>query len=99
MKKYFAMLALILALPSLAEIGYEKEVPFLMIGSMTHFFGGPKSAEADMWAQALHVCDILTEGENNTLMLNRLSEVRFSEKNFTSFAEARFVCKPAGSGE
>lgn len=92
-----AFISLMLSLPAMAATHFRKGVPFEMKGSMTHFYGGPKSAEANMWENALGVCHRLSLGENNGLLLNRLSEVVFSEdNNASSSAQATFVCLPVG---
>lgn len=92
-------MSFMLSLSAIAATQYKKGVPFEIKGSMTHFYGGPKSAEANMWEKALSVCQELSEGENNGLLLNRLSEVVFSEdSNASSNAEASFVCVPVGLG-
>lgn len=88
-----------LAVPALAQAQYEKEVPFTMKGEMTAFYGGPKSAEADMWEKALNVCKNLSVGENNGLLLNRISPVEFSTGSSSSISTATFVCLPAGSAD
>lgn len=98
-KMCFMLMSFMLSLSVMASTQYKKGVPFEMTGSMTHFYGGPKSAEANMWENALRVCQELSEGENNGLLLNRLSEVVFSEdNNATSNASANFVCVPVGFG-
>lgn len=100
MKKLFSAICLMLSLSAMASTQYKKGEPFTIKGSVTHFYGGPKSAEANMWERALHVCHELSEGENNGLILNRLSEVMFSEEsNASSNASAIFVCVPSGFGE
>ena len=93
----FVFISFMLSLPVMATAHYRKGEPFEMKGSMTHFYGGPKSAEANMWKNALGVCHRLGQGENNGLLLNRLSEVVFSEdNNASSNAQAMFVCLPVG---
>lgn len=95
----FMFLGFMLSFSAMAATKYKKGVPFEMKGSMNHFYGGPKSAEANMWEKALSVCQELSEGENNGLLLNRLSEVVFSEdNNASSHAHASFVCVPVGMG-
>ena len=98
-KMCFMLMSFMVSLSVMASTQYKKNLPFEMTGSMTHFYGGPKSAEANMWKNALRVCQELSEGENNSLILNRLSEVVFSEdSNATSNASASFVCVPVGFG-
>lgn len=68
---------------------------FEVIGQISKYYGGCKSAEAAMWSQALKFCDQIESG----LILNRESEVicETSKASVVS-AKANFVCVAAGNG-
>lgn len=98
MKLKFGLMILFTAIATNAS-AYTVYEPFRLKYTMTHFYGGPKSAEAGLWADAINICNEL--GKNgNGLMLNRLSKVVLTEdkKMFSSIAEATFVCVPVGAG-
>jgi hypothetical protein len=98
MKQSLALSTLaLMTTTTFAASNYQKEVPFKIAGHMTHFYGGTKAAEAQLWDNALQICKVLSENENNGLILNRLSEVFYLRGRFSSSATATFVCLPAGS--
>lgn len=95
MKKAFSVI-IFLSLSAIVQASeFKKNEPFKLKSTMTHYYGREKSAEAALWEDALAVCDELGD-----LMLNRLSEVIFSEdpKMHESHAEATFVCVRVGAG-
>ena len=99
MKLKLGLMALFTAIATNAS-AYEVSKPFHIKYEMTHYYGGPKSAEAALWSMAFSICDELGKNGNN-LMLNRESEVvvtNDNEKKFSSTAEATFICVQVGAG-
>jgi hypothetical protein len=70
---------------------FETDIPFKVEGSMTHFYGGKLSAEADMWSKALSTCDDLGQ------ITNKISDTKFKNHDDRSIATATFVCKRQGT--
>ena len=74
--------------------------PFEAVGAISHFYGGPKSAEAAMWGDAFKTCSDLQKVQVKPigLILNRVSDVQFDEDMDSSSAHATFVCLRIGKG-
>ena len=99
-KLFFALclfsMNLTLAQSATAAIQYKKGEPFVITGIISHYYGFNKSAEAIMWANALQICENISKGENNGLVLNRLSKIVIKRDHFESIAQATFICLPVG---
>ena len=99
MAKLFLSIIFLLSTQAFAEgLTIEVEVPFEVEGSITNFYGGPKSAEALMWAEAIKACDKLSEDTGLSLLLNKKSDVVFGNSE-PATATATFVCTRFGGAE